>query len=320
MAPYGPRGSGRSLSRALVYVGVLLAANILYGLAILTLVAALGGRDALSGESGGSGVDPELALALTVLFAPVILLITHIFLRRWDHCPWRELFKTWDARSPVRGRWLRHLGAGYLAGGALLGALLGLFALAGWFSFEGWGDAASRGAGAAALQSLILFAAFFLQGGAEEVAFRGYLFRNLGLWRGLVPAIVISSLVFGLVHGLNPGASIGPLPLVNTAVVGVLLALVRVRYSLWMAVGFHAVWNLSLAHLSLPISGIECAGLLRCRVAGPRLWTGAGFGPEASLLTTLLVSAGCVVLILAIARRRSTRAAPSPDRPAEPFA
>jgi membrane protease YdiL (CAAX protease family) len=70
---------------------------------------------------------------------------------------------------------------------------------------------------------------------AEELVFRGYL---LNLWAnrwGMWPAVIISSLIFGLVH-LERAAFAAPL--------GFIFALVYIRYdSLWPGILLHAGYN-----------------------------------------------------------------------------
>lgn len=72
---------------------------------------------------------------------------------------------------------------------------------------------------------------------AEELLFRGYLFTNLRLLIPFVPATLITSALFGLVHGqLNVGVDVFLLSLV--------LCYVREKSdSLWPAVFLHAAKN-----------------------------------------------------------------------------
>lgn len=73
----------------------------------------------------------------------------------------------------------------------------------------------------------------------EELLMRGILFRLLERGLGTIAALVMSSLVFGLLHLGNPGATlVGAL---GTAVgAGVLLAAAyRVTRNLWLVIGIH---------------------------------------------------------------------------------
>jgi hypothetical protein len=97
-------------------------------------------------------------------------------------------------------------------------------------------------------------------------------------------------------HAGNPAADW--VSIVNTSLFGLLFGFAVVRYrSLWPSVGMHLGWNLSLAILGANISGLRM-GLtaLRATPAGPVLWTGGDYGPEASLVATIAVLVAAVVV------------------------
>jgi membrane protease YdiL (CAAX protease family) len=231
---------------------------------------------------------PIVALGLVVLVSLVALLATHIFLREVDRAPWGMLFR---ARRP-----LRDFALGYALAGMMLLVLFLVMLAAGWIRVDGWGRAIAGGAPRGLLYFLVLAVGFCVQGGTEEVICRGYLMRNISAWRGFVPALIVSSVLFGIGHGVNPGVSW--LSLANVAAIGIFLGLLLLRVSLWAAVGMHAAWNFLLGVVaSLRVSGMRIPGLLDVRVSGPTLWTGGDFGPEASLAALILFGAGCVVLL-----------------------
>ena len=69
----------------------------------------------------------------------------------------------------------------------------------------------------------------------EEVLFRGLLFRYLRDRNGFIPAALISSMLFGLMHDSNSGP---------VAVLGFLLAWLYQRSgSLWLSILLHAMFN-----------------------------------------------------------------------------
>jgi hypothetical protein len=73
---------------------------------------------------------------------------------------------------------------------------------------------------------------------AEEVFFRGFAYRLLRAKLGVGAAVVVSSLGFALVHGVEPSTWVPVLP------VGLVLAVLAERSgSLWPAVVAHAVVN-----------------------------------------------------------------------------
>ena len=130
----------------------------------------------------------------------------------------------------------------------------------------------------------------------EELLFRGYglqqLIRATNPWF----AVLGTSAVFGIMHGGNPDAS--PVGIVNTVLFGVLFGFALVRHgSLWLPVGMHFGWNATLATIGANVSGlrIRLAGF-ELVPSGPAIWSGADYGPEASLLASFAVAAAGFVL------------------------
>jgi membrane protease YdiL (CAAX protease family) len=272
--------------RAILYVLAVLVASFLVALLAALVLGELAARGAIAKDFGDT---PAGRLILTVLTSLAILGVTGYFLRRIEGVRWSSLL-------PRTGAW-RELLLGALAGALLLAALDAWLLLAGWLRVVGWSETASRGALAPALWGLAQLLVFALQGGAEEIFCRGYLQRALCQWRGAIVGLVITSPLFGVLHGLNPGAS--GIAILNTSLVGLLLGLVVIRLSLWAAIALHAVWNFLLAFaLSQPVSGFTMPGLAATSITGSRAATGGDFGPEASLPLTALVLAGIALALL----------------------
>lgn len=139
----------------------------------------------------------------------------------------------------------------------------------------------------------------------EELLFRGVLFRSVETWFGSWAALVVSSLVFGLTHLINPEATLeGALFIAVEA--GILLAAAyMLTRRLWLSMGFHVAWNYTQSAIfSSIVSGNEAAqGLIRSTVNGPDFLTGGNFGVESSVLSLLLcTSTGIVMVVMAVKR------------------
>lgn len=139
----------------------------------------------------------------------------------------------------------------------------------------------------------------------EELLFRGVLFRSVETWFGSWAALVVSSLVFGLTHLMNPqGTMEGCLFIAVEA--GILLAAAyMLTRRLWLSMGFHVAWNYTQSAIfSSIVSGNEAAqGLIKSTVRGPDLLTGGSFGVESSILALLLcTTTGIVMVVMAVKR------------------
>jgi membrane protease YdiL (CAAX protease family) len=153
--------------------------------------------------------------------------------------------------------------------------------------------------------------AFLVVGFYEELMFRGYVLQRLNERAGRAASIIVSSLIFAVFHGANPQADL--FGILNTALIGAVLCALYFRTgSLWMPVGFHATWNFALGYLySLPVSGVPLHGILRVVEVDPdsRL-TGGSYGPEAGLVSTIVIAVWGVWLIW----KRTGRPTPLPRR------
>ncbi len=182
------------------------------------------------------------------------------------------------------------LGLGVLVAGFVAGGMVALGALR-WSPEAGSAMEYVQEGGA----SLWLFS---LPAAGEEAAMRGYLLQSLAEAWGGAWALWITSTLFGILHLSNPNTSwIG---LANILVAGLFLGVVYLKTgSLWWASGAHLGWNWAHGFLfDLPVSGLEMVDtpLLRPVTAGPDWLSGGAFGPEGSVLATLVLSVATVVL------------------------
>jgi membrane protease YdiL (CAAX protease family) len=139
----------------------------------------------------------------------------------------------------------------------------------------------------------------------EELLFRGVLFRAVETWFGSWVALVVSSLVFGLTHLMNPQGTLeGALFIAVEA--GILLAAAyMLTRRLWLSIGFHMAWNYTQSAIfSGIVSGNDAQqGLIRSTVNGPDWLTGGNFGVESSVLALVLcTTTGVVMLTMAVKR------------------
>jgi membrane protease YdiL (CAAX protease family) len=203
---------------------------------------------------------------------------------------------------PARGA-LPNLGVGLVIGFLLMAASVGVAALADVYNLIGEGDSSQL---VHELVTAAIMPAFM-----EEILFRGILFRWIEEFAGSWAALVITSALFGVIHIFNPGAtwfSSFALALEAGLMLGGAYMLTR---SLWLPMGIHAAWNFTQGEVfGVPVSGVSVHGLLKSRLSGPPLLSGAGFGLEATLFA-LLIATGAGVWLVWLAVRRGQLVQPS---------
>jgi membrane protease YdiL (CAAX protease family) len=139
----------------------------------------------------------------------------------------------------------------------------------------------------------------------EELVFRGVLFRSVEDMAGSWIAIIVSSLVFGLLHLINPGATLAGAVYICIEAGLLLAAAYLVTRRLWIAIGFHMLWNYvqSAVFSGVVSGGVALPGLFQDKIEGPSFITGGVFGMEQSIFALILcTTAGIVMLVIAMRR------------------
>jgi membrane protease YdiL (CAAX protease family) len=140
---------------------------------------------------------------------------------------------------------------------------------------------------------------------AEEIQFRGFLLQQLKHGCGSVVGVSATSVLFGIVHLMNPNGNWIEAAII--ALVGVWFGiLVLGTGSLWLTFGLHTGWNLVEGFvLGQPVSGYTISvPLMRRTHVGSAAWTGGAFGPEGSIWLAILLGIGIVVSLLHFRRQR----------------
>lgn len=199
---------------------------------------------------------------------------------------------------------LKRFGRGFLIGLAFLGGVVGLIALAGGYRIEAAGVWSAPTA-MTLLPIGILLLGFIIQGSTEEIVMRGWVMQLIASRHGIIWAITANAIIFSLLHAGNmepkPELLLG---LVNIVLVGVFFSLYAIKErSLWGVCGWHASWNWLLGlgfGLDVSGQGIKTAPLIvdLADREGVAWWiTGGAFGPEGSVIATLVLAAGVAWLI-----------------------
>jgi uncharacterized protein len=256
------------LTRAKQLVGVVWRIVAFYAICLLTLGILQIGAESVLG--------PRTANARDVLFQWLsltsVVIATWLMLRRVDKLQWSEVGLDRAAASPPI------LAKGAALGGLTIGIASLLLLAAHLLRVEPtlpgswWGDAG---------HSTILFlpAGFF-----EELFIRGYVFAILRRASGWKTPLIITSIVFGLLHVPNPGADAESILAVIVA--GFFLgAIFLATRSLYAAGAAHFAWNWVMAGaLHIAVSGIPSRDPdYRVVETGPDWLTGGPWGPEGGL-------------------------------------
>jgi len=244
---------------------------------------------AFAGSAGMSAVAGDALLTLgTGVVAAGLMVVVYAWAVRWSE---RRAPVEVAAEGAVAATW-----RGVLIGVGMFAAVIAGIALMGGYRVEGAGSLS----GAAALVGVMAAAAV-----SEELIFRGVLFRiieeRLGTWLSLV----LTGLLFGLMHLGNEHASLWGAIAIAVEAGGMLAAAYAATRTLWLPIGLHFGWNFAAAGVfGTEVSGNgEPEGLLDGATSGPALLTGGEFGPEASPYAVgfgLLLTA----VFLELARRR----------------
>jgi membrane protease YdiL (CAAX protease family) len=120
----------------------------------------------------------------------------------------------------------------------------------------------------------------------EELWFRGVVFRLAQEWFGSWAALLVSSLVFGIVHWDAPGATLQGLASISLWAGLLLSATYLFTGRLWLGIGLHAAWNYTqgTVYSGIVSGNAPPEGFVISTLQGSEWLTGGAFGVEASLV------------------------------------
>ncbi len=133
------------------------------------------------------------------------------------------------------------------------------------------------------------FALFTIVALNEEIMFRGYILSNLTDSINRYAALLITSLIFMLMHLSN--SHLSAIAMVNLFLAGILLGVYYIfRRNLWFSVGLHLTWNFFQGPVyGFEVSGVKTDSIIRSTIDGNKWLTGGEFGFEGSLIATFLI-------------------------------
>jgi membrane protease YdiL (CAAX protease family) len=145
----------------------------------------------------------------------------------------------------------------------------------------------------------------------EELVFRAILFRLLDRAFGVKLAFILSALLFGGGHLLNPNASPAAALAIAIEAGLMLAAFLLLTGRIWFPIGVHAAWNFTEG----PLFGARVSGLARSGtwlVSTPQpgrseMLSGGAFGPEASIPAMLVGACGFILVLLLIRHQQGER-------------
>ena len=201
-----------------------------------------------------------------------VVVATYLMLRVVDKLPWNTVGLDRAAASPpllIKGA---AFGGLTIAAASLLLLSTHMLRIETAIPGSWWGEAGHS-------TVLLLPAAFF-----EELLMRGYVFAMLRRAAGWKLALIVTSIVFGLLHIPNPGADSESILAVIVA--GFFLgAILLVTRSLYAAGAAHFAWNWVMSGaLHIAVSGVPSRDPdYRVVDSGPDWLTGGPWGPEGGL-------------------------------------
>ncbi len=253
---------------------------------------------------GGNAVNAVkendwLTLVAGLATAALTVLVYGWVVRRTEHRPALDVAREGAAAKT---------GWGMLIGVGMFGAVIVNLFTAGYYEVDGLGSPT----GAMGLVGFMAAAAV-----AEEVVYRGVLFRIIEERAGTYLALTLTGIMFGLSHLLNENASLWGAIAIAIEAGFMLAAAYAATRSLWVPIGLHFGWNFAAAGIfSTEVSGNGThQGLLDAATSGPKLLTGGEFGPEGSVYAVGFGALLTIVFLWLAHRRgnivpRSRRAAP----------
>ena len=152
---------------------------------------------------------------------------------------------------------------------------------------------------------LIIQLIIFIFVGINEELFRGYCMTVLKQTKKSWIPIIVSSVIFALMHSMNAGISL--LAYINLFLFGISMGYLFMKTkNIWMCIGYHITWNYFQGDIfGFLVSGNSTDSIYNIKVISPNLINGGSFGPEGGLVVTVLLVVSVLLVYKFIPNRES---------------
>ena len=184
-------------------------------------------------------LDTEIAKIIQYLLSVIVMLLTYyVFFKYYEKRKILELELNYLPRE---------FSVGILSAFALIAFFFIILNILGYYEILGVSKFSIF---------LLPLATLLLASCVEEILFRGILYRILESWIGTKWALIIPSIIFGVVHFTNENASV--LGIIGATIGGLILS-IMFTYSrrLWLPIAFHLGWNFSQNYIWFKNFGIR---------------------------------------------------------------
>lgn len=267
------KGNWRGL---LIYFGLFLLISIFLYIPVAIIFPVTQNRE----EYNKLFENYSFRLAVQIVFLGAAILATHYMCKNFDERDLKSLRLTLSIKNAI---------IGFLIGIVIMFVFAFVTFLAGFIDFKFQGIT---------IDLLWGFIFYFLVAATEEIIFRGYVLANLTDRYSSRSALIVSSILFGVVHLGNDHLTI--VGLVTISLSGLLMGMVTLKTkTISTAIGLHWSWNFVQGNVfGLSVSGLNESGVFIPTRQATEVITGGDFGAEGSLIALALVT----LTILALRR------------------
>jgi membrane protease YdiL (CAAX protease family) len=140
------------------------------------------------------------------------------------------------------------------------------------------------------------FILFILVGIDEEMFARGYCMTVLKQTGNKWIVIIVSSIIFSLMHSLNPSMSF--ISYLNLFLFGLFTAYMFIKSgNLWLSIGYHITWNYFEGNVfGFQVSGQSANGIYNVHNQVNNIINGGNFGPEGGVVVTFILLMGLIYM------------------------
>lgn len=278
--------------RLLIHSLLVVLITLIMGSGLLLLNTLIKGANIAFLQEGSIAANSSLTLYSEFAFACGVTFATFIA-RRWlDRRSFLSLgfYFKWKAILEIL--------IGILIAGTMMGFIYILEWGLGWIDFQGYGwqflDSRKLFTDCG-----LVFILFILVGWTEELLSRGYHLQTLSEGLNRTWGVILSALIFALLHQDNPAFSISAF--IGLFISGLFFCYAYYqRMNLWLPIGIHIGWNFFEGTVfGFQVSGLtDLPRLIYQSTKGINIVTGGAFGPEAGLILLPALLLGVLLIRL----------------------